>query len=155
MPSAAGKTFQQGYPNGLSIIASDMSFKDPQGTNDAVGPAAKEPPAYAEHQASDLVLTITRGTQTLYDANLDYNVAVASVAKVRSKDAANYAALSPVVLYLALPPGGVGVSQGQAHVGIPQNGPPNYEDLLNAVTTVLNADPKTKLPCCPMRPRPA
>jgi hypothetical protein len=107
---------------------------------------AFEPPGYAEYQTSDVRLTITRGTQKLVDTSVNYNVPMETgVALLNGDDPGapfQYASFTSVALYLALPTAGAGVGPGQAFVDVPSDGsPPNYDALLAAVTTVLNADP--------------
>jgi hypothetical protein len=97
-------------------------------------------------------MTIKRGTQTLVDTSLNYNVALQTgVTPLPGNDLINaplqYAGVVPlgftiVALYLAIPAGGVGVGPGQAWVDIPGDGaPPNYDQLFTAMKTVLDADP--------------
>jgi hypothetical protein len=104
---------------------------------------------HPEYQTSDLRLRITRGTQTIVDASLNYNVDTDGVppppphaTPPTAFDALAYAALGPTAFYLALPPASVGLGPGHAFVNVPADGsPPNYQDLYNAVTTVLASDP--------------
>jgi hypothetical protein len=122
--------------------------------------SAFEPPGYKEYQTSDVRLTITRGTQTLVDSSLNYNVDVENgVTPLAGNDPAapaQYAGFTHIALFLAIPSAGTGVGTGQAFVDVPTDGsPPNYDALLGAVTTVLNADPgagfdikKLKVPQC-------
>ena len=104
---------------------------------------AKEPPVYPEYVTSDLRLTITRGTLTLVDQSLNYNVGVDTGAAVPANhDAVAYAALGPVALYLALPNPGVGLDPSLAFVTVPTDGsPPGYDELLAAVQKVYAKDP--------------
>ncbi len=104
---------------------------------------AKEPPLYPEYVTSDLRLTITRGTLTIVDQSLNYNVGVDTGAVVPAGlDPAAYAALGPVALYLALPNPGVGLDPSLAYVNVPTNGsPPGYDELLAAIQKVYAKDP--------------
>lgn len=119
--------------SGLAAIATAVIVIDPN----------KEPPAYKEYVMSDLRLTITRGTQTIVDQSLNYNVAVKTNAAVpMGHSPADYANLKPVALYLALPDPGVGLDPSNAFVNVPTNGaPPNYDELLAAVQKVYAKDP--------------
>ncbi len=104
---------------------------------------AKEPPAYPEYVTSDLRLTITRGPLTIVDQSLNYNVGVDTGAVVPAGlDPAQYAALGPVALYLALPNPGVGLDPSLAYVNVPTDGsPPGYDELLAAIQKVYAKDP--------------
>jgi hypothetical protein len=104
---------------------------------------AKEPPAYPEYVTSDLRLSITRGTQTVVDQSLNYNVGVDTGAVVPpGQDPVAYGTLGPVALYLSLPDAGVGLEPSRAFVNVPTDGsPPNYDELLAAVQKVYAKDP--------------
>jgi hypothetical protein len=136
--------------NPASTIVQHFMPTLPPGQLAAVATAAivvTTPPGYPEYDTSDLRLAITRetptGTETLVDANLDYNVAVDTSQPLPALgDAAGYASLGPTALYLALPPGGAALGAHRAYVDIPNDGsPPNYDQLYNAVVTVLKSDP--------------
>ena len=108
--------------------------------------SAFETPGYREYQSSDIRLRITRGTQTIVDTSLNYNVAVQSgVTPLNGNNPGavlQYMGFGQVALYLPLPSAGVGLGAGQAYVDIPTDGsPPNYDALLAAVKIVLDADP--------------
>ncbi len=147
----------------LAIAVRDMSFSNPTATNNVIGTArydpgkpdttilqhpgtaaatavvvidpAKLPPGYPEYDTSDLRLTITRGTQTIADNSLNYNVGI-HVGPL--PPLAAYPTLTPVGLYLALP----AVDPSRAYVPIPTDGsPPAYDDLLAAVQKVYAKDP--------------
>jgi hypothetical protein len=104
---------------------------------------AKELPAYREYVTSDLRLSITRGTQTIVDQSMNYNVGVETGTNVPpNHDPGKYATLGPVALYLALPDPGVGLDANRAFVNVPTNGsPPSYDELLAAVQKVYAQDP--------------
>ena len=118
---------------GLAAVATAVIVIDP----------TKEPPAYKEYLTSDLRLTITRGTQTIVDQSLNYNVGVKTGAVVPAgHNPLDYATLAPVALYLALPDPGVGLDPSNGFVNVPTNGaPPNYDELLAAVQKVYAKDP--------------
>jgi len=92
---------------------------------------------------NDLRLTITRGTQTIVDRSLNYNVDVdTGTAVPATQDPFQYAALAPTALYLALPDPLIGVDPAHAFVNVPTDGsPPNFDDLMQAVAKVYAADP--------------
>ena len=106
------------------------------------------PPPYAEYVTSDLRLTITRGTQTIVDRSLNYNVGVDAGAVVPlGLDPIQYAALGTVppatiALYLSLPDPGVGLDPTRGFVNVPTDGsPPNYGELLIAIQKIYAQDP--------------
>jgi len=103
----------------------------------------KEPPAYKEYVTSDLRLTIMRGTQTIVDRSLHYNVVVDTGAIVPpAHDPSAYAALGPVARYLPLPDPGIGIDPNRAFVNVPTDGsPPSYAELLAAIQKVYAQDP--------------
>jgi hypothetical protein len=144
-----GTAFYDPADPASTIVQHVLSLIPPPPTLAAVATAvivinpAKEPPAYKEYVTSDLRLSITRGTQTIVDQSLNYNVGVDTGAVVPAGlDPIAYAALGPVALYLALPDPGVGLDPSRAFVNVPTDGsPPNYDELLAAVQKVYAQDP--------------
>jgi len=145
-----GKAFYDPADANSTIIQHEMPFPALPGTLAAVATAAividpaKEPPTYAEYVTSDLRLTIKRGTQTLVDQSLNYNIQVDPTAgpALSSQDPATYASFGPVALYLSLPTGAIGLDPSRAYISLPKDGsPPNFKDLFNNVSKVLTQDP--------------
>jgi len=105
--------------------------------------------AHTEYESSDLRLQIKRGSQTIVDQSVNYNVLTdgPGPAPTHAKpptafDALLYAGLKPPAPYLALPPADAGLGSGKAFVNVPTDGsPPNFQELYTAVTTVLSKDP--------------
>lgn len=100
------------------------------------------PPGYHEYVNPDLRLSVKRGTRTLVDQRLDYNVDVARGVPLPPQNPGAYAGLAPVAAYVALPDPGVGLDPSRAYVSLPADGsPPNFDDLKAAVLKVLAQDP--------------
>lgn len=106
-----------------------------------------DPPfGFAEYQSLDLVLTVTRQPaahplQKVISKDINFNVDLAPGALPPS-DPLVYAAVGPVSLYIPLPPPLVGLGPGVAFLDVGTDGtPPPYDDVVAAVTTVVNADP--------------
>ena len=119
------------FPLGLGLFSRD---------DYAVATAVIEIPAGPEYKTADLSFRITRGGGDIIHHQRYYNVPINSGALPAP---GNFQALMPVSLHLPLPLQGVQLNPAtDAFVNMPADGtPPNYEDLLGAVQTVLNADP--------------
>ena len=93
---------------------------------------------HPEHRTSDIRLEITKDGGEIVHRQVYYNVSMAEGGLPDS----NEFQFQPVTsLYLFLPVGQT-FDAGDAHVELPEDGgPPNFEDLRDAVNAVLDADP--------------
>jgi hypothetical protein len=111
-----------------------------------------KPLPFKEYMGPDLVLTITRTVapnpaQTIITHEINFNVDLAKGKIPSPNDPLDFAALSPVALYLALPKPLVGLAAGTAYLEISADGtPPPFDAVRNAVETVMKKDPKVPPP---------
>ena len=115
----------------------------------SVASAVIEVPAgLTEFASPDVLLKIERNGKPLIEHSFHYNVAITTITD--SLNPANPPALralgeavraAPASLYVALPPAGQGAKPSPS-VTLPEGGtPPKYDELLAAVTDVINKDP--------------
>lgn len=96
-------------------------------------------PSPHEYVTPDLMLQVTRGTSTLVERDLNYNVDILQSATAPAQDPLTYAALTPVALYLSLTPP---LDPSVAQVTLPTDGTaPSYADVLAAMQAVVAKDP--------------
>lgn len=95
--------------------------------------------AASEYLSSDLRLEVKRGSKTIIKRDLDFNVPTPDEP---TPVPADFATRQPVSLHIALPAPPKDADLDLALLDLPTDGtPPPYEDLYNAVRTVLVADP--------------
>jgi len=97
----------------------------------------------AEYLTSDLRIEVQRGARTVVKRDLDFNVPLTDdIDDIAVPGPGEFAALTPVSLHIALPAPPRDADLNLATLELPTDGtPPAYEDVYNAVRTVLVADP--------------
>lgn len=106
-----------------------------------------DPLPFAEYLTPDLRVTVTRTppnkpTQTIAVKDINFNVGVRAGSLPPANSAVVYAQLSPVALYIPLPPPLAGLPPGTAYLDIPTDGSAlPYDAVLNAMQIVVAADP--------------
>lgn len=110
------------------------------------------PLPFSEYDSVDLAFVMTRKVganpaQTIQVKEINFNVDVRGGPAPADNDPTTYAALGPTATYLFLPKPLVGLAPGIAFVDIAADGsPPPFAAVLNAMTTVLAADPGAGAP---------
>lgn len=106
-----------------------------------------DPLPFNEYLNPDLRLTVTRTTggnppQIVVVKDVNFNVDIMSGSLPATNTWDLYAALTPVALYVALPPPLVGLPPGTAYLDIPADGSAlPFAAVLGAMQTVVAADP--------------
>lgn len=122
-----------------------ISILIPAGTPQAVATAAilvnsPATPLDREYLEPDVVLHITRGTQTVAIHPINYNAVVSNPATFPVTPA-EFQALE-ASLYVALPSPAQDLNPNEAFLTLPPDGsPPSFQDLLAAVMAVVRQDP--------------
>lgn len=97
------------------------------------------PGGMTEYLTSDLRLEVKRGTRVIVKRDLDFNVPVTE--NIPMPAPAGFPALQPVSLHIALP-APLKVDLNTAIIELSEDGrPPNFDDLYQAVKTVLVQEP--------------
>jgi hypothetical protein len=98
------------------------------------------PGAPTEYLTSDLRIEVQRGAKTIVKRDLDFNVPQTD--DIAAPGPGGFAGLSPVSLHIALPAPPKDADLNLATLELPADGtPPPFDDVYNAVRTVLVADP--------------